>query len=237
MNETKISGHVLSSILIPVSLGIIVLSILITHIFHFYPRLNLSFYLHFSLAAFLFIPLISGLFGIISYARNRKEVGLGNLAILTFSFGGFGLACGNIHDVIWCAKATNLYTQFNAGGHDLLLWVKTLNVPSYDYRIFGTYMLVQVIVLLAMGHVTLYKFMELNKTEKNFTPLKLNWLAMVFLTLAIVLIDWPWLISPPILLTLIISVAIMVSIFIFYYSGTNLSKICTKSAEQNREAK
>lgn len=229
LNNVKISGRTLYKLLIPVFSIVLIISILLIHFFQSRPELNLSFYLVFSPSAFLLIPLFSGFFGVLFFVKNKKEIGLGNLGVLLFSFGGFGLASSNIHDVVWCAKATNLYTQFTAGGHDLSLWLNTLNAPNYDYRIFGTYMLIQTIVLLAMAHANLLAFFKIKETKINFKSFKLNWLAIIPLSLAIILIDWPKVISPPSLHTFSISIAVIVSIFIFRRSGLILNEIISEN--------
>ena len=197
LNRAKINGRRLSRVCLLLFPPLMTVSVIICHLYCFHRELNISFWYLFMPAGFIAIQFMSSFFGVASFASHRKRVKFGNLVVLTLFFVGFGLAATNIHDALWCGRRTNFYTQFSAGGEDIAPWVNFFHAPSYDYRIFGFYMLIQAIVLLAMAHANFFGFMRINKVKRKLTPLKLNWVAIVFLSFTTALIDWPDVISPP----------------------------------------
>jgi hypothetical protein len=224
LNRREIEGRRLYLVLLIILPPLILISIIITHLFQFVKDLDVSFWLFFVPAAFIIIPFMSAYLGMASFARSHGKTGLGDLGALLFYFGGFGAAGANIHDVLWCGRRTELYTVFWAGGDDLRPWVELFHAPSYDYRIFGFYMFIQVVIALVVAHIVYFRWLKVKGIRPDNAPLKWNWAGMALLAFAITLIDWPHVITPPILHTACISIAILIATILFYKAGLRLSE-------------
>jgi len=170
-NRKDIDGLKLARIFVIIFPVFICLSVIITHLFQFYKELEVSSWLLFAPASVVIIPFLSAYFGIAAFSQAQGRIGLGDLGALLFSFGGFAAAGANIHDVLWCGRRTELYTIFWAGRDDLRPWVELFHAPSYDYRIFGFYMFVQVVIALAVAHIVFSRWLKVKRITPDFAPI------------------------------------------------------------------
>ncbi|MEW6200834.1 MAG: hypothetical protein AB1546_02585 [bacterium] len=180
------------------------------------------FFALFCPASFVIIPLTTAFYGAAG-ALKKDGIKLGNFLLLLYFFGCFGAAASNIHDIIWCARATNLYRQFSAGGYDLAPWVEVLNAGTYDYRVFGFYMFIQFMIEFTLGLIIFKKYCDFNGVKEKFKPILLICFAMSFLAAAITVIDMPDVIAPPVAHIGVIMMAVIISSLIFYRSGVILN--------------
>lgn len=143
----------------------------------------------------------------------------GTLLAYLFAVGGFGSAATNIHDVIWCWKATNGYTVERFAGIDLDFWTNTLHTGTKDYRIFGFYMVVQIIIALAASHVILARLPRLGKIGYSHAFIPFCWLGMAAMAFGITILDWPDTFENHFYNLLSVSIGIIVSMLLFYSAG------------------
>ncbi len=232
LNRRELDGQMICRIFLILFPLFILSSVVITHIFQFMKGLGVDFWL-FASASFVVIPFTAAYFGIAAFSKGGKGIGIGDLGVLLFFLGGFGAAGANIHDVLWCGRATELYTVFKPGGDDLKPWVDLFNPPSYDYRIFGFYMFIQVIIALTAAHIVYFRWMRMKKIKAASSPLIWSWSAMAFLASAITLIDWPHVVSPPSFHTSVIAVLIVFASIFFYRAGSTLNIVLAGSGESS----
>jgi hypothetical protein len=146
-------------------------------------------------------------------------VRLGTLLAFLFAAGGFGSAATNIHDVIWCWKATNGYTVERLAGADLDFWVNTLRAGTRDYRIFGMYMLIQVIIALATAHVILARLPRLGKLRYSRAFIPVCCMGVACMAFGITILDWPNTFANQFYNTLMVSAGLIAAILFFYAAG------------------
>ncbi|MFP4005787.1 MAG: hypothetical protein ACLFUR_03590 [Candidatus Hadarchaeia archaeon] len=156
---------------------------------------------------------------------------LGDLSIFVVFFGCLGLAASRVHDVVFCARATDFYTRFNPG-YELAPWVQRMNAPTYDYRVFGTYMLIEMIVLVLVSHSIYFSVKKRGREGKS--GLMWAWLGTAFLAIGITILDFPWLFRPTWLHTFIQTAFMLLSVPAFYLSGKGIySVISVKKSLEN----
>lgn len=143
----------------------------------------------------------------------------GTLLAYLFAASGFGSAATNIHDIIWCWKATNGYTVESLAGTDLDFWANALNTGTKDYRIFGFYMVIQVLIALAASHVILARLPRLGKIGYSRAFIPLCWLGMAAMAFGITILDWPDTFENHFYNLLSVSIGIIVSMLLFYSAG------------------
>lgn len=222
LNRVELKGAHLAAVFYPVAAALLIFSIVITHLFQYHKETGVNFHYHFAPASFIVIPLVTAFFGVTAWERARKRVGAGDLGVLLFCYGGFGVAGTNIHDVLWCGRATDLYTRLAIAGNDLSPWVELVRAPTHDYRMFGFYMLIQTLLGLAIAHVTYFRFLKIKQLDRRLGPLLWAWLGGLALAFAITLIDWPHLITPPLLHTSTIGAGLIAACALFHQSGRSL---------------
>lgn len=220
--KSKVESEIIPNWVFLALLGLIMLTIVISHLHKFWEVV--PFY-QFAFMTFLVLPLASASFGVFSFVKNQEKAVLGETFNLMFLFGGLGLAASNLHDIIWCGKTTNLFTIEDLGKNDLDLWVNLLNIPSYDYRILGFYMIIQAVLLLLLSYFTFSSFKDLKgNTYEAAEAWKWGLVGTGLLSLGIVIMDWRWFLSPPWVHTATLSIFILASTFFFYRSGEKLAK-------------
>ncbi|NVM02300.1 MAG: hypothetical protein HWN67_08180 [Candidatus Helarchaeota archaeon] len=153
-----------------------------------------NFFLFFSLFAFIFLPLGLAFIGTFAYMKNSTNIKQGYLFIVFISLFALGLAASFFHDFLWCGTRTIWYTQSWDSGYDLVPWREFLHVESKDYRVFGFYMLILVIILLSYTAILInkyYSFLEekLDKATKNKTFL-ISLLCFIILGVALYIVDF-----------------------------------------------
>jgi len=154
---------------------------------------------------------------------RQGRIGAGTLLAFLFAAAAFGCAAANIHDVIWCGRVTNFYMNRHPAGSDLDLWVNLLRTGTTDYRIFGFYMFLQVVVALATAHVILRRLssMGLLAVRRGFFLLLYSGVAgMAF---AITMLDWPRTFENHLYNALTVSAGFLAAIFFFYVVGSRVS--------------
>ena len=85
-----------------------------------------------------------------AYLLYFRNFSVKSIIVLIVSMLLFSFAASNLHDFIWCAHATDFYTHSRAGGYDLEIWKHILNMPN-DYRIFGGFMTLLMLIWLFLG--------------------------------------------------------------------------------------
>jgi len=163
---------------------------------------NFQMFVIFAILSFWIVPFALGLLALYSFIISREEYHLGREFILGISFMCFGAVGSNIHDVLWCGVHTEGYQNKKIAGSDIALFylVFGLNDPGIvDYRSFGLFMLVQVIIELIIGSIAFYKFYSLNRNTnpdiKNSVYLKVLVMlinASVILGIIEYIFDAPW---------------------------------------------
>ncbi len=118
----------------------------------------------FAIFAFIALPISVALI-VVSYLMYYKNISVKTGVVLLVSMLLFSFAASNLHDFIWCAHATNLYTQTKSGGYDLEVWVNTFGMPN-DYRVFGAVMTLFMVTFLFLGFRYINSF--LRNVRKKF---------------------------------------------------------------------
>lgn len=214
---------------ISVFLLMVILVVIVTdyHNFYFFPGSagKNSRRLLISIGLFWILPLSASLSGVIPLIWRQFKVKLGDLVSFSIIFSFLGLAASNIHDVVFCARATDFFTKFNPG-YELTTWAHLYNSPTYDYRVFGTYMLVQTIVFLLIAHSAYFSFTK--RLEEKNSPLLWGWIGILLLAAGMTVLDFPWFLRPPWFHTLVEVVFILLSVLAFYRSGLEICEIHPK---------
>lgn len=206
---------------------LMVIIVLITatyHSFLFFPGAQRN-QLLISATLFWVLPLSASFSGVIFLVWHRFKTKLGDFFILSIIFSGLGLAASNIHDVLWCARATKFFTRFNPGW-GIYTWVNVFNSPTNDYRVFGTYMLIQTILFLLIAHSAYFSLTK--KLEEKTVPLLWGWAGVILLGAGITVLDWPWFLNPPLFHTMVETILILLSVPAFYKSGIGISEILSR---------
>jgi hypothetical protein len=112
----------------------------------------------FALFAFVGIPL-SVAFIVAAYLMYFKELKLKPAFVLITSLIIFSFAASSLHDILWCAHATNIYTTPKQGAYDLEVWSDVFGMPN-DYRFFGAYMGGIFILLIYVGNFFINSFLS-----------------------------------------------------------------------------
>lgn len=163
----------LSIILFCLGMAISIISIIFMTM-HAYYLLNLEYasydveYIMFNLYtlfSFNLLPLALALIGTASYIKFSSNPKLGNVLIILIALFALGLAGSYLHDVLYCATRTELYTLEVNAGYDLDWWLNLLQVESKDYRVFGFYMNVLTIILIIFSSILLWRFSSIMKEE------------------------------------------------------------------------
>lgn len=151
--------------------------------------------------AFVLLPFFYGFIALYSYVLKKGEFKMGNAFLLFVSFSSFGWVASNVHDVIWCGVVTEFYTISHHAGEDLAFWYWVFGITDraiFDYRAFGTYMFLSVLVEISVGTLAYYKFYKLNRDvyQKNKNIFLLNYVIVfcnsVFLGFVIAALDFGW---------------------------------------------
>lgn len=214
---------------ISVILLMVIVVVILTHYhnFYFFPgsagknsrRLFISFGL------FWLLPLSASLSGVVSLIWHRVKTKLGDIVIFSIIFSFLGLAASNIHDIIYCLRATGFFTTFKPG-YELTTWAHLFNSPTYDYRVFGTYMILQTIVFLLIAHSAYFSHTKGLKGKAS--PLLWGWVGTILLAAGMTVLDFPWLLRPPWFHTLVEILLILLSIPAFYKSGSEICEVLSK---------
>ena len=236
LNKRELSNkkHI-SIILICLGLAISIISIIFMTL-HAYYLLNVVYtsyeveYIMFNLYtifSFNLLPLALALIGTASYIKYSSNPKLGNVSILLIALFALGLAGSYLHDVLYCATRTELYTLEVNASYDLVWWLNLLRVESKDYRVFGFYMNVLTIILIIFASILLWRFSSNMKEENcNINKKKILILSILFvieLGIALYVMEYFRIFTfiPEIIATFI---GVPFSIFLAYYFGKNLSK-------------
>jgi len=194
---------------------------------------NYPMFALFAIFAFYILPLALGFLGIYAYIIGRGEYYFGSAVLLVISTFAFASVGSNLHDVLWCGVATKGYTTTNLAGDDLYLWFVAFGITDRtktDYRIFGFYMFLQVIIEITVGTIAFYQYYKLNKKYINIEekrPFILAYIALFSagISLGIVefIFDYPWIFTD---LEYILDVYIGIPIiaFAFFLIGFYLGK-------------
>lgn len=194
---------------------------------------NFPMFVLFAILSFYILPVALGFLGIYAYIIGRGEYYFGSAILLAISMVSFGCLGSNLHDVIWCGVATDGYLTKVRVGDDLALYFALFGITDKndtDYRTFGFYMLIQVIIEITVGTIAFYQFYKLNRKKSKNESKKLYILAYISLfsvgtLLGIVefIFDYPWIFTD-LQYVLDIYVGIPVVAFLFfligYYLGT-----------------
>ena len=180
------------------SLGLIGGSILIIsffneHLFHILPNGEISFYLYASFA-FSLLPIGFGLICVYGLIRN-SIIKLGQFFLGLCCFLCMGFAGANLHDFLWCGLATKWYSVPSEAGYDLDLWINLFRSPTRDYRVFGFYMGIQVIIFCVYIFLNLWRYFQGLPSNFNFLKIKLVFLGALFVSalgFCLLIIDYPW---------------------------------------------
>jgi|GEM_PF-3084514 len=204
-----------------------VIIVLITSHFHYFYffRGSIGELVFISLVLFWILPLGASLSAVVPLVLNQNRIKIGDVTSFSIIFGFLGLAASNVHDVIWCAYTTNLFTEF-VPGWVLEPWVQFFNSPTFDYRMFGTYMFIQMIIFLLIAHGAYLSYTK--NLKGKLTPLLWAWTGTILLSIGLTILDFPWILSPPWLKTTAETLFILLSIPAFYKSGSSLCEIVSK---------
>jgi len=163
---------------------------------------NYPMFVVFAILAFYILPIALGFLGLYAYIIGREEYHFGSAILLVVGMVSFGCLGSNLHDVIWCGVATEGYTTTNLAGDDLYLWFVFFGIMDRsitDYRIFGFYMLIQVVIEITVGTIAFYQYYKLNKEYNKIEKKKPFILSYVlFFSVGILLgivefiFDYPW---------------------------------------------
>jgi hypothetical protein len=155
-------------------------------------------------AFFSFIAMPIGLGFLIAYSHILKvgEYQVGNGILLLFIGVMMAMAGVHIHDVIWCGVATDWYQTEQIGGYDLALFYTTfriLDATRWDYRTFGLYMCVRVIIEITTGILVYVKFVKINCQYKDTQQITFPFPTLLCMLAAAILFgivefifDYPW---------------------------------------------
>lgn len=194
---------------------------------------NFPMFVLFAILSFYILPVALGFLGIYAYIIGRGEYYFGSAILLAISMVCFGCLGSNLHDVIWCGVATDGYLTKVRVGDDLALYFALFGITDKndtDYRTFGFYMLIQVIIEITVGTMAFYQYYKFNRKNSKIESKKLYFLAYISLFLVGALLgivefifDYPWIFTD-LQYVLDIYVGIPVVAFLFfligYYLGT-----------------
>ena len=163
---------------------------------------NFSMFVVFAILSFYILPIAIGLLGLYSYIIKNEEYSVGSIILLTISFVCFGAFGSNLHDVLWCGMATDFYQKENLAGDDIYLFFVIFGIPDKaktDYRIFGFYMFIQIILEITIGTIAFYQYYKLNKEYTKSVSKKpyiltyfLLFSAGALLGIVEFIFDYPW---------------------------------------------
>jgi len=158
-------------------------------------------------AFFSFIAMPIGLGFLMVYIHILKvgEYRIGNGILLLFTGGMMAMAGVHLHDVIWCGVATDWYQTCRIGGYDLALFYDLFGITDtsrWDYRTFGLYMGIRVVIELNTGILGWWKYIQLNcsegpifhKSSRFIVPI-LMFLATLGFGIVAFIFDYPWMFS------------------------------------------
>jgi hypothetical protein len=158
-------------------------------------------------AFFSFIAMPIGLGFLIAYSNILKkgEYQVGNGILLLLSGAMMAMAGVHIHDVIWCGVATDWYQIIQIGGYDLALFYNTFGIidPSrWDYRTFGLYMSIRVIIEFTTGVLAFIKYVKISRPKIDDNSAKFPKRSLIIMLMAAILFgivefifDYPWIFS------------------------------------------
>ncbi len=148
-------------ILMGLGLGIAVSAIIFISFYNPYllgPQSSQLFFNFFSFISFILLPFGLALKGSASYIHFSLKPKFGNFLLILLAIFAIGLAGSFLHDFIWCGTITQFYTQqYDTQSYDLDFWRSLLDVESKDYRVFGFYMIVMVIILVIFAAILLWR--------------------------------------------------------------------------------
>ncbi|MCD6576100.1 MAG: hypothetical protein J7K73_02995 [Nanoarchaeota archaeon] len=128
----------------------------------------------FAIFTFVFLPISIALI-VASYLMYFKEVRLKPAVVLIVSLLIFSFAASSLHDIIWCAHATDFYTTPKQGAYDLEIWSEVFGMPN-DYRFFGVYMGGIFLLLIYLGITFVDSF--LTNVNKKYLFSGVLWLGL-----------------------------------------------------------
>ncbi len=131
---------------------------------------NFEVFAIFAIFAFWILPIALGLLGVYSFILKRGTYRLGDALLLTICFASFGMIGSNFHDVLWCGTVTNWYQTEKIAGADIALYFNTFGIfdgGRYDYRTFGLFMVIQIVLELTIGTTSLYKYYKIDKSRSK----------------------------------------------------------------------
>ena len=202
--------------------SILVISLFNENLFHILPDGETSFNLYASFA-FLLLPIGFGLICAYGLLRN-SIIKLGHFFLCLCCFLCMGFAGANFHDFLWCGLATKWYSVPLEAGYDLDLWINLFQSPTRDYRVFGFYMEIQVIIFCAYIILNLWRYFQGLPRHSNFLKIKLvlfGALLVSVLGLCLLIIDYPWNFGP-ILTALTVFLFIPLLSLLSWYIGKNI---------------
>ncbi|NVM31785.1 MAG: hypothetical protein HWN65_23300 [Candidatus Helarchaeota archaeon] len=198
-NKKEISSPK-SFVLIMMGSGLIisVIAIILISLYNPYlfgPQSGELFFYFFSFTSFIILPFGLALIGSASYIHFSSKPKLGNFLLVLLALFAIGLGGSFLHDVIWCGTITNFYTQeWVTQSHDLDFWCNLLRVESKDYRVFGFYMLVMVIILLIFAAILLWRHRSFVEKKHSIDGRKktliFSTLVIIVLALSLYVIDY-----------------------------------------------
>ncbi len=163
---------------------------------------SFDFFTVFAILAFWVLPIALGLLGVYSLILKEKKYQLGDAILLSICFASFGMVGSNFHDVLWCGTVTNWYQTEKIAGADIALYFNAFGIfdeSRYDYRTFGLFMAVQIVLELTIGTAALYKYYKFDtlrwKKSNKSTYLKrfgLLLFAGIMLGAIEFIFDYPW---------------------------------------------
>ncbi len=229
-NRKEFQSRNLSYLLLILGIGLIISSSFVISLFnrHLFDILEGWWGFHFfATFAFTLLPIGIGLVCAYGFIRNTNSVPQGTFFLFLLCFFCFGFAATNLHDVLWCGTRTGWFAFDVSAGYDLDLWINLFQSPSDDYRIFGFYMGVQVVIFCVYALVNLWRYLGRLPVSARRLQIKIGFITSIIIGcygVSIYIFDYPKIFGP---IPTFITVWIMIPLLAFpsYLTGKYFNQL------------